>query len=122
MAGNGANVTEGSGAKKPEDPLSAPLKQLSVSDGTAEVRVVERVIHEHDAPGPALVLTRTNYVDWALVMRVQLQAQGLWTVVDTELGASATTGGRLASSCEMYRQRCCARSRSRTPPSWRGTP
>ena len=57
------------------------------ADEKSEVRVVERVIHEHNAPGPALVLTRTNYVDWALVMRVQLQAQGLWTVVDTGVGS-----------------------------------
>ena len=37
-----------------------------------EVRVVERVVHEHDGSSPTFVLTRTNYVDWALVMRVQL--------------------------------------------------
>ena len=52
-----------------------------------EVRVVKRVVHEHDGSSPTFVLTRTNYVDWALVMRVQLQAQGLWTVVDTGAGS-----------------------------------
>ena len=27
-------------------------------------------------------LTRTNYTDWALVMRVNLQAQGLWEAIE----------------------------------------
>ncbi|KAI4331133.1 hypothetical protein MLD38_029350 [Melastoma candidum] len=27
-------------------------------------------------------LTRTNYADWAILMKVQLQAQGLWDVVE----------------------------------------
>jgi hypothetical protein len=79
MTGKGAdNKSEVSGTKSLE---------VTVSDGAAETRVVERVIHEHDAPGSALVLTRTKYVDWALVMRVQLQAQGLLTVVDTGVGS-----------------------------------
>jgi hypothetical protein len=30
------------------------------------------------------VLTRTNYADWALLMRVNLQAQGLWADVDPD--------------------------------------
>jgi hypothetical protein len=28
-------------------------------------------------------LTRSNYSDWAVLMRVNLQAQGLWEAVDT---------------------------------------
>ena len=28
------------------------------------------------------MLTRTNYADWAIIMRVQLQAQGLWDAVN----------------------------------------
>jgi hypothetical protein len=30
-----------------QDPLSALPRQLTIDDGAAEVRVVERVIHEH---------------------------------------------------------------------------
>jgi hypothetical protein len=35
---------------------------------------------------PPLMLTRTNYSDWALVMRVQLQGQGRWEVVEHGVG------------------------------------
>jgi hypothetical protein len=31
---------------------------------------------------PPLVLTRTNYSDWALVMQVQLQSNGWWTAIE----------------------------------------
>ena len=29
-------------------------------------------------------MTRTNYTDWALVMRVNLQAQGLWEAIEPD--------------------------------------
>jgi transposase InsO family protein len=47
--------------------------------------VVERVVRE--ATTSIVVyptLTRTNYQDWALVMRVNMQAQGLWGAVEPE--------------------------------------
>jgi hypothetical protein len=45
-------------------------------------RVVERVASERVAPaGNFLVLTKTNYSDWAALMRVMLQARGLWDAV-----------------------------------------
>jgi hypothetical protein len=45
-------------------------------------RVVERVTSERVAPaGNFLVLTKTNYYDWAALMRVMLQARGLWDAV-----------------------------------------
>jgi hypothetical protein len=40
--------------------------------------VVERIA---PAAGNFPVLTKTNYYDWAALMRVMLQAQGLWTAV-----------------------------------------
>jgi hypothetical protein len=45
-------------------------------------RVVERVASERVAPaGNFSVLTKTNYYDWAALMRVMLQARGLWDAV-----------------------------------------
>jgi hypothetical protein len=45
-------------------------------------RVVERVALERIAPaGNFLMLTKTNYYDWAALMRVMLQARGLWDTV-----------------------------------------
>jgi hypothetical protein len=40
--------------------------------------VIERVVKKSTA---AIVLTRTNYSEWALVMRVNLQAVGLWDII-----------------------------------------
>jgi hypothetical protein len=44
--------------------------------------VVERVASERVVPaGNFPVLTKTNYYDWAALMRVMLQARGLWDTV-----------------------------------------
>src|SRR6266508_3135173 len=47
-----------------------------------EVVVRERIIREGGGGAQYPVLTRTNYADWAIIMRVQLQAQGLWDAVN----------------------------------------
>jgi hypothetical protein len=44
--------------------------------------VVEHVVVERAAPsGNYPILTKTNYHDWAALMRVMLQARNLWDVV-----------------------------------------
>jgi hypothetical protein len=58
-------------------------------------RVVERVASEHVAPARNFpVLTKTNYYDWAALMRVMLQARGLWDAVI--VGTTDYTEDRLA--------------------------
>jgi hypothetical protein len=58
-------------------------------------RVVERVASERVAPvGNFLVLTKTNYYDWAALMCVMLQARGLWDAVI--VGTMDYTEDRLA--------------------------
>jgi hypothetical protein len=58
-------------------------------------RVVERVVSERVAPaGNFSVLTKTNYYDWAALMRVMLQARGLWDAVI--MGMMDYTEDRLA--------------------------
>jgi hypothetical protein len=56
-----------------------------LTDGGGTV-VVERIICESDGGGHVPPLTRTNYVEWALLMKVQLQVAGLWDAVTTDVG------------------------------------
>jgi hypothetical protein len=53
--------------------------------------VVERI---PPAAGNFPVLTKTNYYDWAALMRVMLQARGLWTAVSD--GTDDFTEDRMA--------------------------
>jgi hypothetical protein len=46
--------------------------------------IVERVIKEASRSVQYPMLTRTNYNEWSLLMRVNLQAQGLWQAVELE--------------------------------------
>ncbi|WVZ77374.1 hypothetical protein U9M48_025249 [Paspalum notatum var. saurae] len=48
--------------------------------------VLERVVEKATAAVTYPMLTRTNYTEWSLVMRVILQAAGLWEVVNTGEG------------------------------------
>ncbi|WVZ66256.1 hypothetical protein U9M48_015503 [Paspalum notatum var. saurae] len=48
--------------------------------------VLERVVEKATAAVTYPMLTRTNYTEWSLVMRVNLQAAGLWEVVNTGEG------------------------------------
>jgi len=48
--------------------------------------VIERVIKGTTASVQYPMLTRSNYNEWALLMRVNLQAQGLWHAVEPEEG------------------------------------
>jgi len=76
--------------KAAEEPLTPPKAQLTAGDGSGsgELRVVKRVVRHGSvvAAAPPLMLSRTNYSDWALVMRVQLQGQGRWEVVEHGVG------------------------------------
>jgi hypothetical protein len=50
--------------------------------GGNEIVVHERVVQSH--VGGNIVyptLTSTNYIEWALVMKINLRAQGLWEAV-----------------------------------------
>jgi hypothetical protein len=49
--------------------------------GGGELVVRERVVRESTGSATYPTLTRSNYAEWAMVMRVQLQAQHLWDVI-----------------------------------------
>jgi hypothetical protein len=46
--------------------------------------VIDRVVKEASVSIQYPTLTRTNYNKWSLLMRVNLQAQGLWYAVEPE--------------------------------------
>jgi hypothetical protein len=60
--------------------------------------IVERVIRESDGAAQYPTLTRTNYSGWALVVKVQLQAQGMWDAVPSRAGRKSYRDGWLGSS------------------------
>ena len=65
----------------PKTPTSkAPIARLTGSgSGSGELRVVERVVREES--GTSMMLTRTNYMEWALVMQVKLHVARVWSTV-----------------------------------------
>jgi hypothetical protein len=47
---------------------------------------IQRVIREVGGGSSYPSLTKTNYSDWALLMKVKLKARGLWSVVESSGG------------------------------------
>jgi hypothetical protein len=58
---------------------------------------VERIA----ASGPANfpVLTKTNYNDWSLLMKIKLEARGLWNAIDP----GRPHGARCVVQCTSFR-------------------
>ena len=50
----------------------------SSSDGV----VIQRVIREVGGGSSYPILTKTNYSDWAMLMKLKLKARALWHVID----------------------------------------
>ncbi|XP_040254011.1 uncharacterized protein [Aegilops tauschii subsp. strangulata] len=65
--------------------LGKSLARLSIEEGSG-VRVVERIVHGGGGGAPPMMLNRTNYSDWAMITKLQLQADELWRVVETGQG------------------------------------
>jgi hypothetical protein len=45
-------------------------------------RIVERVVRDSGSSGSWPQLTKTNYVEWSLRMKLKLQARDLWDVIE----------------------------------------
>jgi hypothetical protein len=54
----------------------------SLARGGGEIVVRERVFCESGGSAQYPILTRTNYPEWAMVIRVQLQAAHLWDAIE----------------------------------------
>jgi hypothetical protein len=62
--------------------------------------MIQRVVHEVGGGTSYLVLTKTNYSDWACLMKVKLKARALWRAIDV--------GGVDQQEEMRWRSTCCA--------------
>uniref|UniRef100_A0ACD5XRG8 Uncharacterized protein n=1 Tax=Avena sativa TaxID=4498 RepID=A0ACD5XRG8_AVESA len=93
---------EGSGNSAPpasrrRRPSSSPAPRRGRNPprrGGGELVIRERVVRESSGNATYPTLTRSNYAEWAMVMRVQLQAARLWDVI--EYGADDDHDNRAA--------------------------
>jgi hypothetical protein len=46
--------------------------------------IIERVVEKVASIGPVNypILTKSNYIQWSLLMRIKMEARGLWVAVD----------------------------------------
>jgi hypothetical protein len=65
--------------------LSPPPRQPHHHGGDRNI-VTERVVEKSSSSLVFPTLTRTNYTEWSLVMKVNLQAAGLWEVIHSSDG------------------------------------
>ncbi|XP_071684792.1 uncharacterized protein [Lolium perenne] len=72
---------------------SPPPRRLRHRDAGRREVVVERVVKDVGG-GSYPMLTRTNYTEWSLLMKVKLQARGIWDAI--ELGADDYQEDRMA--------------------------
>jgi hypothetical protein len=57
-------------------------KRSNNDDTSKDGVVIQRVIHEVGSGSSYPALTKTNYSDWALLMKVNLKAWALWSVIE----------------------------------------
>ena len=57
-------------------------KKADVEGASNEGVVVQGVIREVSGGSSYPVLTKTNYSDWALLMKVKLKARALWNIIE----------------------------------------
>ena len=95
MAGSKDAAKAAAGAKPPERTPSKPRSRSRRDASLSPVRrgrspgrahgrelvVRERVVRDGGGSSKWPVLMRTNYADWSVIMRVQLQVHGLWDAV-----------------------------------------
>lgn len=72
-------------------PSPPPCRRVSASPHSRRGRyrgevIVERVVKESGGAVQYPMLTRTKYQEWSLLMRVNMQARGLWHTVEPEQG------------------------------------
>lgn len=67
--------------RQSREETTLPLGSGGGSGGTERGLVIHRVTKEVSSSGAFPMLTKTNYFDWAALMRVMLQARSLWDAV-----------------------------------------
>src|SRR5438132_6302273 len=82
MAGSSISRSPSRSPRRRDPPVPPRRGRSPARRHRREVVVRERIIREGGGSAQYPMLTRTNYADWTIIMRVQLQAQGLWDVVN----------------------------------------
>jgi hypothetical protein len=59
-------------------------KRSGDDDTSKDGVVIQRVIREVGDGSSYAALTKTNYSDWALLMKVKLKARALWSVIEND--------------------------------------
>jgi hypothetical protein len=57
-------------------------KRFSDDDSSKDGVVIQRVIHGVGGGSSYPDLTKTNYSDWALLMKVKLKERALWSIIE----------------------------------------
>jgi hypothetical protein len=57
-------------------------KRSGDDDTSKDGVMIQRVIHEVSGGSSYPTLTKTNYSNWALLMKMKLKAQALWSVIE----------------------------------------
>ena len=79
--------TPESGGRSPSPPQRRRLSTSPPSRRRRQRRgevVVERVVEKSSGSIQWPILTRTNYQEWSLLMRVNMEAQGYWHAVEPD--------------------------------------
>ncbi|CAH9084689.1 unnamed protein product, partial [Cuscuta europaea] len=65
-------------------PSRSPVRRgrSTTWQGGCEVVVQQRVVHQASSTVVYPSLTATNYFEWALIMKVNMEAQSMWDVVE----------------------------------------
>jgi hypothetical protein len=96
--GDGTQAAAAGGVQSPPKQTSvSPARQRGrslVRRGGGEMVIRERVVRESTGSAQYPILTRSNYAEWATVMRIQLQAAHLWDAI--ELGPDEGSDDRSA--------------------------
>src|SRR5438105_9585632 len=82
MAGSSISRLPSRSPRRRDPPAPPPRGRSPARRHRREVVVRERIIREGGGSVQYPVLTRPNYADWVIIMRVRLQAQGLWNAVN----------------------------------------
>lgn len=59
-----------------------PKAGLPTDGSSGDLLVIERVVRQSSSMVEVPLLTHSNYTEWALVVQVQIQAQGWWEAID----------------------------------------
>jgi hypothetical protein len=76
-------------------------KRSGDDDTSKDGVVIQRVIREVDGGSSYTTLTKTNYSDWMLLIKVKLKARALWSVIENGSGDQQEEMMALDALCDV---------------------